>query len=76
MTEHQLWLDTINLNVKAGKTLEDALQCADAMQKWPFRMVNGEQTPESVSLETMKQPKPLTGYAKVMADPDTEEAPL
>ena len=74
--DHQLWLDTLNLNIQAGKTLQEALLCADAIQKWPFKTVNGVQTPESVSLETMKQPKPLSGYAKVMADPDTEESPL
>lgn len=43
---------------------------------WPFKYVNGEQTPESVALETAKQPKPLTPYAKVMADPETKESPL
>lgn len=43
---------------------------------WPFPSVNGEQTPDSVALVTAKQPKPLTGYAKVMSDPDTEESPL
>lgn len=47
---------------------------------WPFPSVNGEQTPDSVALQrsvkTAKQSKPLTGYAKVMSDPDTEEALL
>lgn len=43
---------------------------------WPFKYVNGEQTPESVALETIKQPKPLTPYQKVMADPNTEESLL
>lgn len=82
MKDHQLWLDTINLNIQAGKTLQEALLCADALSGWPFKYVNGEQTPDSVALETMKQPKPLTAYESVMSelrssgDPDTLEAPL
>lgn len=76
MKDHQLWVDTLNLNIQAGKTLQEALLCADALSGWPFRTVNGEQTLESVTLETSKQPKPLTGYAKVMSDPDTQEAML
>lgn len=76
MKDHQLWIDTINLNIQAGKTLQEALLCADALSQWPFRTVNGEQTPDSVALETLPQPKLLTGYAKVMSDPETEEAPL
>lgn len=43
---------------------------------WPFKYVNGEQTPESVALETAKQPKPLTQYESVMLDLDIEESPL
>ena len=43
---------------------------------WPFPSVNGEQTPDSVSLETMKHPKPLTQYETVMSDPETEESLL
>lgn len=76
MKDHQLWIDTLNLNIQAGKTLQEALLCADALSQWPFRTVNGEQTPDSVALETLPQPKPLTGYAKVMSDPDTQEAML
>ena len=76
MKDHQLWLDTINMNIKAGKTLEEAVRCADVLSEWPFKYVNGVQTPESVTLETMKPIKPLTGYAKVMSDPETEESPL
>ena len=41
---------------------------------WPFPIVNGERTSES--LEAMKPTKPLSAYDKVMADPDTEESPL
>lgn len=54
--------------------------------KWPFPSVNGERTPDSVTLETAKQPKPLTPqsgssrilsqYETVMSDPDTEESLL
>ncbi len=43
---------------------------------WPFKYVNGVQTPESVTLETAKQPAPLTQYEVVMSDPETEESPL
>ncbi len=86
MKDHQLWLDTINLNIQAGKTLQEALLCADALSArefsskalrgWPFKYVNGEQTPESLELESIKPVKPLSAYAQVMADPDTLEAPL
>ena len=43
---------------------------------WPFPIINGERTPDSVALVTMPQPKPLTGYAKAMSDPETEESLL
>lgn len=43
---------------------------------WPFKFINGEQTLESVALETAKQPKPLTAYETVMSDPETEESLL
>ena len=76
MKDRQLWLDTLNINIQAGKTLQEALLCADALSMWPFRMVNGEQTPDSKALETMKQPKPLTAYESVMSDPETEEGLL
>ena len=76
MKNHALWLDTLNLNIQAGKTLQEALQCADALSAWPFKYVNGQQTPESLELEAMKPVKPLSAYAQVMADPDTLEALL
>lgn len=86
MKNHQLWLDTINLNIQAGKTLQEALLCADALSArefsskalrgWPFKYVNGEQTEQSKALEAQPQPKPLTAYESVMSDPDTLEAPL
>ena len=49
---------------------------------WPFKYVNGVQTPESVAFmarsagETAKQPAPLTQYEVVMSDPETEECLL
>lgn len=76
MKDHQLWIDTLNMNIQAGKTLQEALLCADALSGWPFRSVNGEQTQDSVALETSKQSKPLTQYARVMSDHDTQEAML
>ena len=76
MKNHQLWIDTLNMNIQAGKTLQEALLCADALSQWPFRSVNGKQTPDSVALETAKPDKALTQYARVMSDPDTEDAPL
>lgn len=74
--DHALWLDTLNLNIQAGKTLQEALLCANALSQWPFKYVNGEQTPDSVALETQPQPKPLTQYQQVMSDPETEESLL
>jgi hypothetical protein len=43
---------------------------------WPFKWYNGEQTPESVSLETSKPAKPLTQYERVLSDPDIEDSPF
>jgi len=43
---------------------------------WPFKYVNGVQTPESVALETAPAPKQLTQYEVVMSDPDIEDALL
>lgn len=43
---------------------------------WPFKYVNGVQTPESVALVTEPVPKQLTQYEQVMSDPETEDAPL
>lgn len=54
MRDHQLWIDTLNLNIQAGKTLQEALLCADALSQWPFKYVNGEQTPQSSALEANK----------------------
>lgn len=76
MKDHQLWIDTLNLNIQAGKTLQEALLCADALSGWPFKYVNGEQTEESKALESQPQPRPLTAYESVMSDPETEQSPL
>ena len=76
MKDHQLWIDTLNLNIQAGKTLQEALFCADALSHWPFKYVNGEQTPESLELESIKPVKPLSAYESVMSDLDTKESPL
>lgn len=45
------------------------------MNNWPFKYVNGVQTPESVTLETAKQPAPLTQY-QICLETEPEEAPL
>lgn len=74
--DHELWLDTLNMNIQAGKTLQEALLCADALSRWPFKYVNGEQTVASKALEALKPEKPLSAYAQVMSDPDTLEALL
>ena len=72
MKDHQLWLDTLNLNIQAGKTLQEALLCADALSHWPFRMFNGEQTPDSKALEANKAAHPEPKF-----NPSTcEESPL
>lgn len=74
--DHQLWMDTLNLNVKAGKTLQEALLCADALSSWPFRTVNGEQTPDSIALESRPPEPKLSQYARIQSDPDTQESPF
>lgn len=52
MTEHQLWLDTLNMAQQQGKPLSDALTIAD---NWPFKYVNGTQTSISEALEGDKR---------------------
>ena len=78
MKDHQLWIDTLNLNIQAGKALQEALLCADALSGWPFKYVNSEQTPDSVALErsveTTLQLKPLTAYESAMSAPDIEDS--
>lgn len=52
MNHHQLWIDTLNMAQQQGKPLEEALTMAD---NWPFKHVNGVQTPQSASLELDKK---------------------
>lgn len=72
MKDHAFWIDTLNMNIQAGKTLQEALLCADALSVWPFRTVNGEQTEESKALEADKAAHPDPKF-----DPSTcEESPF
>ena len=72
MKNHALWLDTLNMNIQAGKTLREALLCADALSQWPFKYLNGEQTPESRALEDNK-----AAHKDPKFNPNTcEESPL
>lgn len=60
MTQHQLWLDTLNMAQLQGKSLSDALTLADS--QWPFKYVNGEQTEQSKALERDKQAHKSTPF--------------
>ena len=59
MTNHQLWLDTLNMarvvkpRKQQGKPLSEALTLADSV--WPFKYVNGSQTAQSEALERDKK---------------------
>ena len=53
MTDHQLWLDTLNMAQQQGKPLSEALTLADSV--WPFKYVNGSQTAQSEALERDKK---------------------
>lgn len=53
MTDHQLWLDTLNMAQQQGKPLSEALTLADSV--WPFKYVNGSQTAHSEALEGDKK---------------------
>ena len=59
MNHHKLWIDTLNMAQQQGKPLEQALTRADEALKmadsWPFKYVNGVQTPQSESLELDKK---------------------
>lgn len=55
MTEHQLWLDTLNMAQQQGKPLSEALTVADNARQWPFKYVNGSQTTQSEALERDKK---------------------
>lgn len=43
---------------------------------WPFKYVNGEQTPESKALQALPPEPKQSLYNQVINDPETEEAPL
>jgi hypothetical protein len=43
---------------------------------WPFKYINGLQTPESVALEAMPEPPKQSLYEIVINDPETQEALL
>lgn len=64
MTEHQLWIDTLNMAQLQGKSLADSLTLADNQQRehWPFKYINGEQTEHSKALERDKQAHKLTPF--------------
>lgn len=62
MTNHQLWLDSLNYHQSQGYTLAEAVAMVDL---WPFPTINGEQTPQSLALQSNKElhrptPKDLT----------------
>lgn len=70
MTNHQLWLDTLNMAQQQGKPLSEALTLADSV--WPFKYVNGSQTAHSETLEGDKRAHKAT----TMDISDFEDAPL
>jgi hypothetical protein len=43
---------------------------------WPFKYINGVQTPESVALEATPISPKQSLYEAVMSDPETQEALL
>ena len=70
MTEHQLWLDTLNMAQQQGKPLSEALTVANSI--WPFKYVNGTQTVHSKTLERAKDQ-----HKRAKMDvSDFEDAPL
>ncbi len=72
MTDHRLWIDTLNMAQQQGKPLSDALTLADNAKQWPFKYVNGTQTVHSEALEGDKKAhKPAT-----MDISDFEESPI
>lgn len=60
MTNHQLWIDTLNMAQLQGKSLTDALTLADS--NWPFKYVNSVQTAKSESLELDKKAHKSTPF--------------
>ena len=71
--QHKMWIDSINFHIQEGLPLEEAMAKAEALARgWPFRTVNGEQTPDSVALEANKAAHPEPKF-----NPNTcEESPL
>ena len=51
MTNHQLWLDSLNYHQTQGRTLAQALTLTE---QWPFPTINGHQTPQSLALQSNK----------------------
>lgn len=71
MTDHQLWLDILNMAQQHGKPLSEALKFADNAA-WPFKYVNGSQTAQSEALERAKNQ-----HKRAKMDvSDFEESPL
>lgn len=66
MDTHQLWLDSLNYHQQQGLTL------AQAVDKWPFKYVNGQQTAESKALEALPPEKPLKGYDLALLETNDE----
>lgn len=73
MTDHQLWLDTLNMAQQQGKPLSEALTIAD---NWPFKYVNGTQTSKSEALERDKRAHKRQRSDAIMDISDFEESPL
>ena len=69
MNDHQLWLDMLNYHQRQGLTLA---QAAEQCSKWPFKYVNGQQTPESKALEALPPEKPLKGYDAALLETNDE----
>jgi hypothetical protein len=69
MNDHQLWLDMLNYHQQRGLTLA---QAAEQCYKWPFKYVNGQQTPESEALEALPPEKPLKGYDAALLETNDE----
>ena len=71
MTSHQLWIDALNVSQQQGKTLSEALTVADSV--WPFKYINDQQTEASKALESLPEPKPLTGFDRALQSFDQHE---
>ena len=69
MNDHQLWLNSLNFYQQQGLTLAQAVE---QTHKWPFKYVNGQQTPESKELEALPPEKPLKGYDAALLETNDE----